>query len=82
MLLPGADPLRVSAACEAVIAWAHARQLEAIHAVDEQSPEFFDNTGVLANRRPQRSGVRCTGLGARRGAWTWPRQSAPTFLNC
>jgi hypothetical protein len=47
MLLPGADPLRVSVACEAVIAWAHARQLEAIHEVDEQSPEFFDNTGVL-----------------------------------
>ena len=46
MLLPGADPLRVSAACEAVIAWAcpatgsHPRSRRTV-------TRFFDNTGVL-----------------------------------
>ena len=33
LLLPGADPLAVAAASEAVIAWARACQLEAMHQV-------------------------------------------------
>ncbi|MGV1038027.1 MAG: DUF222 domain-containing protein, partial [Candidatus Nanopelagicales bacterium] len=52
MLRPGADPLAVSVACEAVIGWAHSRQLDAIHQVAEESPEFFDPTGALVDPAP------------------------------
>ena len=52
MLLPGADPLAVAAASEAVIAWAHACQLEALHQVACEQPALLDPTGALVDPAP------------------------------
>ncbi len=52
MARPGADPLAVAAACEQVIAWAHARQLEALNQVACEQPEFLDPTGALVDPSP------------------------------
>ena len=52
LLLPGADPLEVAAASETVIAWAHARQLEALHQVACEQPEVIDPTGALVDPAP------------------------------
>ncbi len=49
MLPPGADPLHVSVACEAVIAWAHARQQKPSSKSMNSPPEFFDTTGALVD---------------------------------
>jgi hypothetical protein len=52
MALPDADALAVAAACEVVIGWAHARQIEAIEQVSQQMPDFIDQTGELIDPAP------------------------------
>ena len=52
MLLPGADPVAVAVAAETVIAWAHARQLEAMDQVAAEQPAFLDPTGRLVDPAP------------------------------
>jgi hypothetical protein len=52
MLRADADPLQVAVASEAVIAWAHARQLEAVNQVAEEQPAFLDLTGRLVDPAP------------------------------
>jgi len=52
LLLPGVDPLAVAAASEAVIAWAHACQLEALQQVACEQPEIVDPCGALVDPAP------------------------------
>ncbi|MGB3014346.1 MAG: DUF222 domain-containing protein, partial [Candidatus Nanopelagicales bacterium] len=52
MALPDADALAVTAACEVVIGWAHARQIEAIEQVSREMPDFIDQTGELIDPAP------------------------------
>ena len=52
MLLAGADPVAVAAASETVIAWAHARQLEAMDQVACEQPALLDPTGRLVDPAP------------------------------
>lgn len=48
----GADPLEVALACESIVAFAHARQLDAMLEVSEQNPPGFDPTGKLCDPAP------------------------------
>ena len=52
MLLAAADPVDVAVAAETVIAWAHARQLEAMDQVACEQPAFLDPTGRLVDPAP------------------------------
>lgn len=52
MARPGADPMAVAAACEQVIGWAHARQLEALNQVACEQPDYIDPTGALVDPAP------------------------------
>ena len=52
MAVPDADALAVTAACEVVIGWAHARQIEAIEQVSREMPDFIDQTGELIDPAP------------------------------
>ncbi len=52
MLLTDADPVAVAAASETVIAWAHARQLEAMDQVACEQPALLDPTGRLVDPAP------------------------------
>ena len=42
----------MTAACEVVIGWAHARQIEAIEQVSREMPDFIDQTGELIDPAP------------------------------
>ena len=81
MLLPGADPLAVAAASEAVIAWAHARQLEALHQVAWRAAGVPrpDRRGWSIRHRP-RSRPRWPGPpGLPLPALIWQVRCAPNF---
>ncbi|MCU0277719.1 MAG: HNH endonuclease [Candidatus Nanopelagicales bacterium] len=52
LLDPDTDPLEAVAATEAVIAWAHARQLQALHQVNRDHPDYLDPTGALIDPAP------------------------------
>ncbi len=69
MLLPGTDPLEVAAASETVIAWAHARQLEALQQVAGEQPEYLDPNGEPVDPAPAEVATTLawsTGTAARR----------------
>ena len=79
MALPDADALAVTAACEVVIGWAHARQIEAIEQVSREMPDFIDQTGELIDPAPAEVAAALHwSSGQPSTARTWRTGCAPT----